>query len=112
MPPSGDNLVNRFGASPFSGNVWSNVSAIAQPTTMDTCLYRNTSSQMVILRCIGPEDFFQEKVVFPFEEWLFHCPPQSRVDIWSHGLMGAEQLDSINAQDLLLPAELAVPVRG
>ena len=67
---------------------------------------------MVILRCIGPEAFFLENVVFPFEEWLFRCPSQSRVDIWSHGLMGAEQLDSINAQDLLLPAELAVPVRG
>ena len=79
---------------------------------MDTCLYHNTSNQMVILRCIGPEAFFQEKVIFPFEEWLFSCPPQSRVDIWSHGLTGVEQLDSINAEDLLLPAELAVPVGG
>ena len=79
---------------------------------MDTCLYHNTSNQMVILRCIGPEAFFQEKVIFPFEEWLFSCPPQSRVDIWSHGLMGVEQLDSINAEDLLLPAEVAVPVGG
>ena len=77
---------------------------------MDTCLYHNTSNQMVILRCIGPEAFFQEKVIFPFEEWLFSCPPQSRVDIWSHVLTGVEQLDSINAEDLLLPAELAVPV--
>ena len=79
---------------------------------MGTCLYHNASSQMVILRCIGPETFFQEKVVFPFEEWLFRCPPHSRVEIWSHGLMGAEQLDSIHAQDLLLSAELAVPVGG
>ena len=80
--------------------------------TMDTCRYHNSSNQMVILRCIGPEDFFQEKVVFPFEDWLFRCPPHSRVEIWSHGLMGAEQLDSIHAQDMLLPAELAVPVGG
>ena len=79
---------------------------------MDTCLYHNASNQTVILRCIGPEAFFQEKVIFPFEEWLFSCPPQSRVDIWSHGLMGVEQLDSINAEDLLLPAEVAVPVGG
>ena len=79
---------------------------------MDTCLYHNASNQMVILRCIGPEAFFQEKVIFPFEEWLFSCPPQSRVDIWSHGLMGVEQLDSINAEDLLLPAEVAVTVGG
>jgi hypothetical protein len=77
---------------------------------MDICRYHNANNQMVILRCIGPEAFFQEKVVFPFEDWLFRCPPQSRVDICSHGLTGAEQLDSIHAQDLLLSAELAVPV--
>ncbi|MEI6829567.1 MAG: DUF1830 domain-containing protein [Synechococcaceae cyanobacterium ELA445] len=73
---------------------------------MGTCLYRNTSNQILVLRCIGPEAFFQEKVVFPFEDWLFCCPPSSRVDIWTHGLTGAEQLDSINAEDLLLPAEV------
>jgi hypothetical protein len=94
------------------GSQSSYLKAIAQPQSMDTCLYHNASNQMVILRCIGPEAFFQEKVVFPFEEWLFSCPPQSRVDIWSHGLMGVEQLDSINAEDLLLPAEVAVPVGG
>jgi len=77
---------------------------------MGTCLFHNASSQMLILPCIGPEAFFQEKVVFPFEEWLFCCPPRSRVDIWSHGLMGAEQLDSIQVQDLLLPAELVASV--
>lgn len=83
---------------------------MAQPTTMHTCRNHNASNQMEILRCIAPEAFFQEKVVFPFEERLFHCPPQSRIEIWSHGLMGAEQHDSIHGQDLLLSAELAVPV--
>ena len=39
------------------------------------------------------------------------CPHLGTVEIWSHGLIGAEQLDSIKAQDLLL-AELAVPVGG
>jgi hypothetical protein len=76
-----------------------------------TCPYRNTSNQMMILHCIGPEAFFPEKVVFPFEDWLFRCPPHSRVTIWTHGLKGAEQLDSINAEDLLLPAEV-VPQEG
>ena len=75
-----------------------------------TCPYRNTSNQMMILHCIGPEAFFPEKVVIPFEDWLFRCPPHSRV-IWTHGLKGAEQLDSINAEDLLLPAEV-VPQEG
>jgi Domain of unknown function (DUF1830) len=78
---------------------------------MDTCRYHNASIQMVILRCIGPEAFFQEKVVFPFEDWLFRYPPHSRVEIRSHGLMGAEQLDSILAQqDLLLSAESVASV--
>ncbi|MEY4799670.1 MAG: hypothetical protein RLZZ213_117, partial [Cyanobacteriota bacterium] len=27
------------------------------------CSYRNTSDRMVILRCIGPEQFFLERVV-------------------------------------------------
>lgn len=111
MPPPiwGQSLI-RFESSPFWGSKNGSVKVTAQPTTMDTCQYHNASNQMVILRCIGPEAFFQEKVVFPFEDWLFRCPPQCRIDIWSHGLMGAEQLDSINAQDLLLPAELDVPM--
>jgi hypothetical protein len=112
MPPSGDNLVNRFESSPLCGSLSGYVKATAQPTTMDSCRYHNASNQMVILRCIGPETFFQEKVVFPFEDWLFRCPPHSRVDIWSHGLTGAEQLDSIPAQDLLLSAELIASVGG
>lgn len=73
--------------------------------------YRNASDQMVILRCIGADSFFREKVVFPFEDWLFEGPPESRVDIWTHGLRGAELLDSIPAADLRidehpLPADL------
>jgi hypothetical protein len=67
---------------------------------------------MVILRCIGPETFFQEKVVFPFEDWLFRCPPHSRVDIWTHGPTGAEQLGSFHAEDLLIPAEVNVASGG
>ena len=79
---------------------------------MDTCLYHNASNQMVILRCIGPNTFFQEKVVFPLEDWLFDCPPESRVDIWSHGLTGVELLDSIFADDLQIADELvATPGR-
>ncbi|MCP9806906.1 DUF1830 domain-containing protein [Cyanobium sp. T1B-Tous] len=43
--------------------------------------YRNDCGQMVILRCIGLNAFFQEKIVFPLEDWLFDCPSESRVDI-------------------------------
>lgn len=62
---------------------------------MGSHYYRNTSCQMVIVRCVGPNAFFLEKVVFPFEELLFSCPPHSRFDIWTHGIYGAELVDSM-----------------
>lgn len=76
-----------------------------------SCGYRNTSDRMVILRCVGPEQFFLERVVFPFELLSFTCPPQSVIKIWTHGLGGPELVESIQAQELLLeppssPAQL------
>ena len=62
--------------------------------------YRNDRNQMVILRCVGADAFFQEKVIVPFEDWLFSCPPETRVDIWTHSIGGAELLDSRPADDL------------
>lgn len=69
---------------------------------MDTCYYRNNSGRMVILRCIGADCFFQEKVIFPFEDWIFCAPLQSRIEIWSHGPSGAELLDALSAAELVL----------
>jgi hypothetical protein len=84
----------------------------AHARAMGVHRYRNDCDRMVILRCIGPNTFFQEKVVFPLEDWLFDCPPKSRVDIWSHGLTGVELLDSISADDLQIADELvATPGR-
>lgn len=57
---------------------------------MWTCAYRNDSTRMVILRCLGMPDFFQEKVLFPFETWSFDCPAGSEVQVWSHEAGGAE----------------------
>ena len=78
------------------------------------CSYRNTSDRMVILRCIGPEQFFLERVVFPFELLSFQCPPSSVVKIWTHGLGGPELVETVNAGDLLNeapshPAQSAQP---
>jgi hypothetical protein len=64
--------------------------ATAQPTTMHTCRNHNASNQMVILRCIAPEASSLEKVAFPLEQWLFRCLAQSRVEIWSHGLLSVQ----------------------
>jgi len=64
------------------------------------CTYRNTTDRMVIVRCCGPSDFFLERVVFPFELLSFQCPPQSDVEIWSHGTHGAELAESLSAEVL------------
>ena len=63
------------------------------------CYVSNRRQQLVLLRCIGPEQFFHEKVLFPFEEWVFACPSGSDVEIWSHGPQGIELLDSFPAQE-------------
>ena len=66
------------------------------------CGYRNGSDRMIILRCIGPEQFFLERVVFPFELLAFQCPARSEVEIWTHGLGGPELLESIEALELVM----------
>ncbi|MEB3195521.1 MAG: DUF1830 domain-containing protein [Cyanobacteriota bacterium] len=65
------------------------------------CTYRNTTDRMVILRCCGSNEFFLERVVFPFELLAFACPSLSEVKIWSHGLYGPELLESFSAEQLL-----------
>jgi len=68
---------------------------------VQTCLYRNSSDRMVILRCIGPQSFFHEKVIFPFECWSFQAPDDADVELWCHGLGGAELLERFSSQALL-----------
>lgn len=55
---------------------------------------------MVILRCVGPDSYFREKVMLPLEQFVWDCPAESRVDLWSHGISGAELLDSLDAAEL------------
>lgn len=71
---------------------------------MNPCLYRNSSDRMVILRCVGPESFFLEKVLFPFECWSFLAPDDAEVELWCHGLGGAELLETLNSRSLLAAA--------
>ncbi|MEB3321449.1 MAG: DUF1830 domain-containing protein [Synechococcaceae cyanobacterium] len=66
------------------------------------CGYRNASQRMVIVRCCGPAAFYLERVVFPFELLSFRCPPGSEVEIWTHGLGGAELLEAAAAEELTL----------
>jgi hypothetical protein len=76
------------------------------------CHYRNLNERMVILRCVGPDQFFHEKVVFPFEDWLFSCPASSDVQIWSHGNSngGMELLEVFPASDLLVDEQKPLEV--
>ena len=65
---------------------------------------------MVIVRCLGPEEFFLERVVFPFELLSFLAPADAVVEIWTHGLGGPELLESLDVQTLQVeaPEELAL----
>ena len=44
--------------------------------------YRNLTSSMVILKCIGPERFFLERAIFPQEVFSSMAPEGSQLEIW------------------------------
>lgn len=72
------------------------------------CGYRNASDRMVILRCLGPNAFFLERVVFPFELLSFACPADSEVEIFTHCLGGPELLEAMPARTLRLDAPVVL----
>ncbi|MFM7732830.1 MAG: DUF1830 domain-containing protein [Cyanobium sp.] len=72
----------------------------ATPEAFFECGYRNSSDRMVILRCLGCDAFFLERVVFPFELLSFTCPPDSEVEILTHSLGGPELLETMPADTL------------
>jgi hypothetical protein len=86
-----------------------------EPTTTNDlddwfCCWSNSTNRMAIVRCCGPREFFLERVVFPFEHLSFACPPGTDVEIWSHGLGGAELVASHPARELRLePSESSPP---
>ena len=44
--------------------------------------YRNITSNMVILKCIGPDTFFLERAIFPQEIFSSMAPEGSQLEIW------------------------------
>ena len=44
--------------------------------------YRNNTSGMVILKCIGPDRFFLERAIFPQEVFSSVAPEGSQLEIW------------------------------
>jgi hypothetical protein len=77
-----------------------NPSHPATPLAQLSCGYRNSTDRMVIVRCIGPEEFFLERVVFPFELLSFLAPAEAAVQIWTHGLGGPELIESFETREL------------
>ena len=50
--------------------------------------YKNEHSRMLIVRCIGENSFYVEKVVLPSEIIAFEAPKDARVEIWGSDLSG------------------------
>ena len=48
--------------------------------------YKNEGCRMGVLRCIGPSNFFLERVLFPTDILTFKAPNDSRVEIWGNEL--------------------------
>ena len=44
--------------------------------------YRNITSSMVVLKCIGPDRFFLERAIFPQEVFSSMAPEGSQLEIW------------------------------
>jgi hypothetical protein len=64
------------------------------------CTYRNSQDRMVIVRCFGAQQFYLERVVFPFEILSFSAPPEAEIEIWTHGLGGPELLETLPVGEL------------
>ncbi len=62
---------------------------------MENCVYRNETPKMVVLKCIGANNFYLEKVVMPAEWFWFEAPLEARVEIWQMAVNG--QLLSVRA---------------
>ncbi len=44
--------------------------------------YRNVTSSMVILKCLGTERFFLERAIFPQEIFSSMAPEGAQLEIW------------------------------
>ena len=61
--------------------------------------YCNKSNRMVVLRCIGPSNFFFEKVLLPAEVLLFSAPEDSKLEVWGNGLYGPNLEERIRIKE-------------
>ncbi len=64
------------------------------------CTYRNSTDRMVIVRARAMAAFFLERVVFPFEIMMFHCPLECEVEVVMRTPGGLEQSEWVAAEQL------------
>ena len=55
---------------------------------MVECIYQNDTSHMLIIKCIGSNQFYLEKVIMPSEIFLFNAPKEARLEIWRMSMSG------------------------
>lgn len=55
---------------------------------MIECAYCNDTDRMVIVKCIGENNFYREKVVMPTELFWFEAPASARLEIWRMSMTG------------------------
>ena len=55
---------------------------------MVECIYQNDTRRMVIMKCIGSNQFYLEKVIMPSEIYLFNAPKEARLEIWRMSMSG------------------------
>ena len=55
---------------------------------MIECIYQNDTDRMVIVKCIGTDHFYREKVVMPTETFWFEAPSDARLEIWKMSISG------------------------
>ncbi len=60
------------------------------------CCYRNQSDGLVVLRS-DEEDFYMEKVVFPFDMISFNAPAAAKIMVWGYSNGSVEIVDSFVA---------------
>ena len=61
--------------------------------------YKNETSRMIIVRCVGDKSFFIEKVIFPSEIITFNAPKGARVEIWGNDLSGLHLEESMTVDE-------------
>ena len=77
------------------------------PLNMIECIYRNDSDRMVIVKCIGENHFYREKVVMPTEVFWFEAPREARLEIWKMSMTGQMLHVRADVSDYIMEEEPA-----